>query len=412
VDDAVASPADGVAARVDPSSSAVGQGTRSGSSTLPEEGAAYWQGLARIGLQAAEALAYAHGQGVLHRDIKPSNLLLDMAGNVWITDFGLAKMLADPDNLTHTGDIVGTLRCMAPERFNGHGDARSDVCSLGLTLYELLTLRSAFTANNRTELIRKVLHEEPERIRAINPKVPRDLKTIVLKAMSRDPAGRYQTAAELADDLKRYLAGEPLRARPVSLARRAWLWTKRRPAMAALLLVSSVATLALVGIVTSAFYTAQLKDAKENAERSQQAEAQEREATQAALAKAEMFQYFHHLALVNKGWREAALGGAEKLLDECPSNRRKWEWDYLNRLCHGDLFTFKGHRGTVWSVAFSADGGRCARIYSDQTVKVWAATTGQQLLTLEGHTNPIRSVAFSPDGSRRASCGMDYSVRV
>src|SRR5262245_31858024 len=131
------------------------------SSTLAEGGRAYWHSVARIGLQAADALAYAHAQGVLHRDVKPSNLLLATDGNLWITDFGLAKVLADEDNLTRTGDVVGTLRYMAPERFNGCGDARSDLYSLGLTLYELLTLRPAYVAPDRTQLIRLVLNEDP-----------------------------------------------------------------------------------------------------------------------------------------------------------------------------------------------------------------------------------------------------------
>src|SRR5215467_4192533 len=135
---------------------------------LSESGRRYWQSAARIGIQVAEALAYAHAQGVLHRDIKPSNLLLDTEATVWVTDFGLAKA-ADSDDLTHTGDIVGTLRYMPPERFGGQGDARSDVYSLGLTLYELLTLRPAFDKADRARLIQEVLHDEPPRPRKLNP---------------------------------------------------------------------------------------------------------------------------------------------------------------------------------------------------------------------------------------------------
>ena len=161
----------------------------------------YWRGVARIGVQVAEALEYAHAQGVLHRDIKPSNLLLDLHGTVWVADFGLAK-LADQADLTHTGDVVGTWRYMAPERFGGVSDARSDVYSLGLTLYELLALRPAFDGSTREELIQQVSHGVPPRPRKVNPEVPRDLETIVLKAIERDPAARYQTAGELAEDLR------------------------------------------------------------------------------------------------------------------------------------------------------------------------------------------------------------------
>jgi serine/threonine protein kinase len=241
------SPKDGVAVAAAPPAPALAQATPSGSSTLREEGGAYWQGVARIGLQAAEALAHAHVQGVLHRDVKPSNVLLDNAGNVWITDFGLAKMLADPEDLTQPGDIIGTLRYMAPERFNGRGDARSDVYSLGLTLYELLTLRPAFAATDRTQLIHKVLHEEPARPRSLNPKVPRDLETIVCKAMEREPSRRYATARELCDDLQRFLEDRPIKARPVGSVEQALKWARRRPEVATLLAAAAVLAMVAVG---------------------------------------------------------------------------------------------------------------------------------------------------------------------
>ena len=186
-----------------------------------------------IGIQVAEALEYAHHQGTLHRDIKPSNLLLDGQGTVWVADFGLAKA-SDSDDLTHTGDIVGTLRYMAPERFEGRCDAGSDVYSLGLTLYELLARRPAFNKVDRAELIRQVTCEEPPRLRRLDPTVPRDLETIVHTAIEREPARRYAGAAALADDLRRFLAGRPVRARRISRAEHAWRWCRRNPAAAAL----------------------------------------------------------------------------------------------------------------------------------------------------------------------------------
>ena len=143
--------------------------------------------MAHIGRQVAAALAYAHARGILHRDIKPSNLLLDTEGVVWVSDFGLAKV--DDDDLTRTGDILGTLRYMAPERFRGRGDARADVYSLGLTLYELLTLRPAFDSPDRLALSEQIKSVEPPRPRSIDPRIPRDLETIVLKAIEKD-AGR------------------------------------------------------------------------------------------------------------------------------------------------------------------------------------------------------------------------------
>jgi serine/threonine protein kinase len=149
-----------------------------GSSTLSASGreSHYFLGIARIAVQVADALAYAHRHGILHRDIKPSNLLLDQQGMVWITDFGLAKT-EGADDLTHTGDIVGTLRYMAPERFDGRSLPQSDVYALGATLYELLTLRPAFDDSNKGLLIKKVLHDPPAPPRKLDPRIPRDLET-------------------------------------------------------------------------------------------------------------------------------------------------------------------------------------------------------------------------------------------
>jgi serine/threonine protein kinase/WD40 repeat protein/Flp pilus assembly protein TadD len=220
--------------------------------TLSESGRGYWQSVARIGVQVAEALAHAHGQGVLHRDIKPSNLLLDTHGTVWVTDFGLAKA-SDSDGLTQTGDIVGTLRYMAPERFAGQSDPRSDLYGLGITLYELLTLRPAFAEADRNKLLGRVLHEEPPRPRRFNPEVPRDLETVVLKAIAKEPKQRYASAAELAEDLRRFLADRPVQARRASALERLGRWARRNPALAAAL--GAVAALLLtVTLVTSLAY--------------------------------------------------------------------------------------------------------------------------------------------------------------
>ena len=170
-------------------------------------------------MQVAEAMEYAHKQGIHHRDIKPSNLLLDSQGTVWVTDFGLAKA-DDQQNLTHTGDILGTLRYMPPEAFEGKTDARSDVYSLGLTLYEMLAFRAAFDEKERNRLIKQVTDAEPDRLGKLNRQMPRDLQTIVHKAIDKDPAQRYASAGELAEDLQRFIDDEPIRARRVSAAER------------------------------------------------------------------------------------------------------------------------------------------------------------------------------------------------
>jgi serine/threonine protein kinase len=207
---------------------------------------AYYPSVAQIGQQTASALAYAHARGVIHRDIKPSNLLLDSAGIVWVTDFGLAK--TGDLSMTATGDILGTIRYMAPERFRGQCDARADVYALGLTLYELLALKPAFTAKDRLELIEQIRREEPSSPRSLDRKVPRDLETIVLKAIDKDPRRRYQSADELGEDIARFLAGEPVLARRIWLAERLARWVRRNPVVAgltaAVFLVMAVGTAA------------------------------------------------------------------------------------------------------------------------------------------------------------------------
>src|SRR5262249_11288042 len=198
----------------------------------------------RVGLQVAEALDYAHKQGILHRDIKPANLLLDQAGTVWVTDFGLAKA-DDQQNLTHTGDILGTLRYMPPEAFDGRGDARGDVYSLGLTLYELAALRPAFDERERGRLIKQVTTGEPAALGRLRPGVPRDLETIIHKAIERDPTLRYQKAAELADDLRRLLDDQPVKARRASSFERLSRWARRNRGVASALAFIGVLLIAV-----------------------------------------------------------------------------------------------------------------------------------------------------------------------
>jgi serine/threonine-protein kinase len=222
---------------------APGRPAPSGSSTRSRD---YVRAVARLALEAAEALDHAHAQGVLHRDIKPANLLLDAGGRLWVTDFGLAQVRGD-DRLTCSGDVLGTLRYMSPEQALGRRvviDGRTDVYSLGVTLYELLTLRPALDGRDRAEILRRIAEQEPTPPRRLNPAVPVDLETIVLKATSKDPAARYATAGDLAEDLGRFLEGEPVRARRPSLVDRAAKWTRRhRPVVmtAALLLVAGTA---------------------------------------------------------------------------------------------------------------------------------------------------------------------------
>jgi serine/threonine protein kinase len=212
----------------------------------------YWQSVARLLAQAADALAYAHSQGVLHRDVKPANLLLDERGTLWVADFGLATVL-DPAERSQAGDFAGTLRYMAPERFNGTGDARSDVYALGVTLYELATLETAFASHDGRSVIRAVLDKPLPPPRSICPTMPRDLETILLKATAREPQQRYETAAALRDDLRRFADDLPILARRISAAERFVRWAKRNRALAASLALVFV-LLAVIATVSSVAY--------------------------------------------------------------------------------------------------------------------------------------------------------------
>jgi serine/threonine protein kinase len=213
--------------------------------------AGFYQMVARLGVQAAEALEHAHQQGVVHRDVKPANLLLDSHDHLWVTDFGLARIASDVA-LTTTGDLVGTVRYMSPEQAlarPGQIDHRTDIYSLGATLYEMLTLEPVFRGSDRQELLRQIAYDEPLPLRKLRKSVPRELETIVLKALGKTPEERYATAQQLADDLRRFLEDRPILARRPSLVERTSKWLRRHRAVAAATFV--VLFLAAVGLGVS-----------------------------------------------------------------------------------------------------------------------------------------------------------------
>ncbi len=217
-----------------------------------QPGRPYWKRVAEIGMQVAEALHYAHQQGTLHRDIKPANLMIDQRGVVWVTDFGLARAMEHSD-ISHTSDLVGTLHYMAPERFAGRVDARSDIYGLGLTLYELVTFRPGFADADRNKLIQDITTGQLAPPRSIDSRVPRDLETIILKATSCEPEHRYATAGALAEDLKNFADDRPIQARRISPAERVWRWCRRNRAVAGLGM-TAVLLLALVAVVSAWSY--------------------------------------------------------------------------------------------------------------------------------------------------------------
>jgi eukaryotic-like serine/threonine-protein kinase len=290
----------------------------------------FYRSVAQIGRQAAHGLAHAHARGIVHRDVKPSNLLLDTDGVVWITDFGLAK--AEDDDLTASGDILGTLRYMAPERFRGVGDARADIYALGLTLYELLTLRPAYKSSDRLKLIEQIKSQEPSRPRSIDGRIPRDLETIVLKAIDKLPDRRYATIDAMGEDLRRFLADEPIRARQISATERYWRWARRNPTIASLgALLTGVLVLVTIGSLRSARRFADLAERQGNsaaAERSSRLEADiaraaadtARAASEKSRAAAESETYRAMLSEAKAlraghqpGWREESLANLARL---------------------------------------------------------------------------------------------------
>lgn len=399
--------------------------------------ATYWEGVARIGQQVADALAYAHGQGIIHRDIKPSNLLLDTRGAAWVADFGLAKAHDQPD-LTHTGDLLGTLRYMPPEAFGGRADSRGDIYSLGLTLYELLAFRPAFDEADRGRLVRQVTNDEPPRLKVLNPEVPRDLETIVQKAIERDPAHRYVSASDLADDLRRFIDDEPIRARRASLAERVARWGRRNPAVATL---SATVSLLLLSVIAGLWYGNESSRSALRRETSlrSQADAAKTKATAAATKETQArlqaeaankaltttrdtlrrTLYDAQLKLAQRAWDSGGAARMNALLEAArpkpgEPDLRGFEWHYWRRKLHGELAVRKlpgfGEMIEFGSRAFSPDGALIASLEWDtgesSTVLVHDTATGRLrrriALPITGYFFSIDSFAFSLDGARVA----------
>ncbi|MGC8638265.1 MAG: protein kinase domain-containing protein [Isosphaeraceae bacterium] len=374
------------------------------------QGVAYARGAARLARQAAEALEHAHGSDIVHRDIKPSNLMIDREGQLWITDFGVARVRGGLD-LTQTGEALGTPRYMSPEQALGKRtpiDGRTDIYSLGVTIYELLTLRPAFPGDDRIEILRQIAQDEPLPPRKIDPSIPIDLETIVLKAMAKAPADRYTTAAELAADLSRFLDNRPILACRPSLADRAAKWMRRHRGFIA------IATGGLMVLVTGLFgavlqYDAWLRrhnaalqaEAKRADRYAEEAQRHAREADrQRNLADRHFFAA--QLRLAQQAIEARQLQVASDLLNATALDSRggkngDFAWNYLHRLVRRELVQLADRSAQLGDMAASGDGKVAASWYKDSRVVVWDLASGLPFQTI----GPVqcRNLVLSEDGS-------------
>jgi WD40 repeat protein/serine/threonine protein kinase len=419
----------------------------------------YFRSVAMMGVQVAEALAYAHRQRILHRDIKPSNLLLDARGTVWVTDFGLVKE-EGVEELTHAGDIVGTLRYMAPERFRGRADPRSDVYGLGVTLYELLTLQPAFDDSNRGRLMEQVLHEEPVRPCRLDPRISRDLETIVLKAMACEPGDRYPCAEALAEDLRRFVTDRPILARRASVFERSRRWCRRNPALAAAGGLAVVALGAMIALGVGSVFAlrlsreqAQTAAALERAELAAERLRTEEQKTRAALTQAEHFRGLAERAsanlalergmvLLEQGEVGRGMLWLTRSLEITPADAADLQRAIRTNLAaaHRQL----GHRlemvleegsrrtvplsktksgaahlgmvreegSTIHAVALSPDGKTLLTGSATGRPRLWHVATGEPNGEPLPHDGGIRAAAFSPDGRTVVTAGFDRTARL
>ncbi|MHB9009401.1 MAG: protein kinase domain-containing protein, partial [Limisphaerales bacterium] len=332
----------------------------------------------------AEAVQYAHDRGVLHRDLKPSNILIDGFDQPRITDFGLARRIGGTkSDFTVTGQTLGSPNFMPPEQAAGRhhqvGPA-SDVYGLGAILYYLLTSRPPFLADNLGESVRQVQEDDPVSPRILNPSLPRDLETICLKCLQKDPGQRYGTARELAEELGRFLRGEPILARPVGRVMRTWRWCRRRPAVAALL----AALMVVIGIAAVRIL------------HSQQETAQQR--------------YYASLTLAQRHLEEGAPDLAMEVLLQCPEALRHWEWGHLVAECHREVLTLTNaidptFRNSevpsvlqpVWRCQFSPDNRQLAAVNPAGRVWIWEIPSGRVVWQWSRPAHHVANVTLSPN---------------
>ena len=376
----------------------------------------------------ARAMATAHEQRVIHRDLKPGNVLLLEDGTPKVTDFGLARKL-DEAGQTQSGSIMGTPSYMAPEQASGKvkeiGPA-ADTYALGAVLYECLTGRPPFKAATPLDTVLQVISDEPVPPTQLNPKTPRDLETICLKCLQKEVGKRYASALDLAEDLRRFQAGEPITARPVGRLERTWRWCKRYPAVSALLVVSFAFGLTMLYLFGQAralreneaearraaeHSAEQEKQAKKDALDAKGAADEQRKRAEAALERAETALYFNRVRQADQALQAGKTALAAAVLDECRLDMRRWEWRLLRRGAGLKGVKLDG-AGAVNGLAFSADGKTLATAGADRSVRLWDASTGKPQGAPLKHPEAVAAVAFHPAGRQLATACADGSVRL
>jgi eukaryotic-like serine/threonine-protein kinase len=373
---------------------------------------------ARMIATVARGVAAAHRLGIVHRDLKPGNILLADNGTPKVSDFGLAKSTGSELGLTGTGVVVGSPSYMAPEQAEGQAGQvgpPADVYALGVILYELLTGRPPFRGATPIDTIHQVRTAEPVPPSRLVPNLPRDLETVVLKCLEKPPARRYPDAAELADELDRFLAGKPIRARSISKAERAWRWCLRNRAVAGLL--AALATVLVAGFAGMTILWIRAESLRDLAEARTAEAVQQREALRDEREATRRRNYFSEMHLAHQAWsEERGTARMREILAHwaTPGDRdlRGWEWYYLDGLLHQEVATLSTGRKERGAVSWSRDGAFLAATGDAFTVKVWDARTMAPAASLTGHSEIVTALAWSPDGRRLATASGDGTVRV
>lgn len=396
--------------------------SRSTSAPKPSPAWRESRAIAMLVIKIARAIHHAHQRGILHRDLKPSNILLDEQHEPLVTDFGLAKQLEQDSELTLSGAVLGTPAYVAPEQAAGNKTLTTsvDVYSLGAIFYELLTGRAPFQADTPLLILRQVIDQEPLRPSSLNPQVERDLETICLKCLQKNPAQRYASAEALAEDLERWLRREPILARPATWPERSWKWARRNPTRAALVLLGILAPAIIIAVLIDAQKNVRherniaVAEGKKATEAAAQAEAAALEAN-TVRAQTRQDLYAADMLLAQHALDEGNLNLARRLVEAYRpttndfreaslADLRGFEWRLLWERCQGDRrITLPDHGNPVRSVAFSADGHRLASGDSWGKVKLWDVATRYSYETFQASAHPVLRVTFSPDGKYLAT---------